>query len=284
MYKGFKLNFEGENIQNFIKNYLEKGNSFFEKIQNNITTKNFRSYLNDKKGIVNVDEIIKDWFPSLTDYHIFISHSHYDEKLAISLAGYLKEKYGLKSFVDSKLWGYSNLLLEKIDEELSKTEDKQYYSYKKRNESTSHIHNILAMSLLRMIDETECFILLDTQESIPLKDVINDKKFTFSSWIYSENIMSEFIRTRIPSRLRQNNFGEVVEASKKVEFSYELETKHLIEISLKDIVNYNNFNEPSDVLDYLYKIASNKIEKNKKKNKVINILKEKSGNRWLLGK
>ncbi len=288
MYKGFKLNFEGENIQNFIKDYIETGNNFFVKIQDkdNIANKDFRSYLNDKKGIVNVDEIIEDWFPNLTDYHIFISHSHYDEKLAISLAGYFYEKFELKCFVDSKLWGYSNSLLEKVDNECSKIENKKYYSYEKRNKSTSHIHNILAMALLKMIDETECFMLLDTQESIPLKDLINDKSFTFSSWIYSENIISEFIRTRMPLRFRQRNFGEV-EASKEPEFCYELNTKHLTKISVKEILsieeNCNNLKRPTDVLDYLYN-----IEKSRKQQKIKKILKEKIkeqiNNRWLLRK
>ncbi len=47
---------------------------------------------------------------------MFLSHSHKDEKSVIAFAGYLSS-LGIKAFVDSYIWGYSNDLLKEIDNE-----------------------------------------------------------------------------------------------------------------------------------------------------------------------
>jgi len=54
------------------------------------------------------------WFPQI-NANIFISHSHNDEKKAITLAGWISETFHLKAFIDSCVWKCSNDLLKIID-------------------------------------------------------------------------------------------------------------------------------------------------------------------------
>lgn len=51
-----------------------------------------------------------DWFPEI-NADIFISHSHGDCDLANGIAGWMNEEFGLRCFIDSNVWGYTNDLL-----------------------------------------------------------------------------------------------------------------------------------------------------------------------------
>lgn len=86
-----------------------------EKIERKLDEYEFPENSND----VDLSEVIKDWFP-LGKYHIFLSHSHGDEKKAIAISYYLKEHFGLDCFVDSCVWGYAETLLRKLDEKYCK--------------------------------------------------------------------------------------------------------------------------------------------------------------------
>ncbi|MGB1318990.1 MAG: hypothetical protein ACPG5W_12310, partial [Flavobacteriales bacterium] len=61
-------------------------------------------------GKVDASGMQENWFPQV-EADIFISHSHRNHRLAIALAGWLHGKFGLTSFIDSCIWGYSNDLL-----------------------------------------------------------------------------------------------------------------------------------------------------------------------------
>ena len=67
-----------------------------------------------------------NWFPQIKA-DIFISHSHKDKGLALALAGWLEETFGLTAFIDSCVWGYANKLLKMIDDE---------YCYQKKSMHT----------------------------------------------------------------------------------------------------------------------------------------------------
>src|SRR5690606_35011062 len=138
------------------------------------------------------------WFPQI-DADIFISHSHSDEKMAILLAGWLKETLGVYVFIDSCIWGYSNDLLRQIDNKHCLNPSGETYSYEKRNNSTSHVHMMLSTALNMMIDKTECLFFLNTPNSISTKEVISQ---TESPWIYSEISMSELVRRKKLSEYR----------------------------------------------------------------------------------
>ena len=113
--------------------------------------------------------IQNDWFGQVKA-DIFLSHAHRDEKLVVSLAGWYKEECNVQAFVDSHIWGYANDLLKKIDNKYSRLqyndEDTAAYSYKKRNESTSHVHIMLNTALEQMIDKCECLFFCKYAEFV----------------------------------------------------------------------------------------------------------------------
>ena len=110
-----------------------------------------------KDGSIDATKLQADWFPQV-DADVFISHSHRDKNLAIALSGWLNCNFGLKPFVDSCVWGYTDKLLKKIDDRYCKANGG--YSYKKRNVSTTHVHMMLFGALMEMISKSQCIFFL----------------------------------------------------------------------------------------------------------------------------
>jgi hypothetical protein len=123
-------------------------------------------------GIVNVKNLQEHWFPQIKA-DIFLSHSHKDAELATIVAGILKEELGLTTFIDSCIWGDSRGLLELLDHEHCYNQESNTYDYKRRNYTTNHLYIMLAQSLTKMIDQTECLMFLNTPNSISIKNDIH---------------------------------------------------------------------------------------------------------------
>lgn len=107
MYRGFKLNidepaFEPLSVRELsLKNHLinslnhstyydycyHKGKEIFKKYKTRVRN-NLKEYIIGESGIIDGTKLQNDWFPQI-DCDIFISHSHKDENLAITLAGWL---------------------------------------------------------------------------------------------------------------------------------------------------------------------------------------------------
>nr|MBK7064154.1 hypothetical protein [Deltaproteobacteria bacterium] len=68
----------------------------------------------------------------------------------------MEKTFGLTAFVDSSVWGDANELLAEIDNRFCWSDDRRTYDYRKRNNSTSHVHMMLATALSVMIDRCEC--------------------------------------------------------------------------------------------------------------------------------
>ena len=256
MYCGFNLAIYYEDI--FIP-YYKKGKNNFDAKKIEIEA-NLDVYLQPDNKL-NAKEIINNWFPTI-DANIFISHSHKDEKLAISLSGWLKEQFGLTSFIDSCVWGYSDDLLRKLDDEYCFQKINNTYSYKKRNNSTSHVHTMLTTALSNMMDKCECLIFLNTPSSISTGDIDESTK-TDSPWIFSEIATSKFIRKKKPERFSMegvDNRGVFDEAviSNILPIQYDTDLTHLVRLSDSELLKWNqtcseqNINKES-ALDILYK-------------------------------
>lgn len=253
MYKGFNI------IDDAIfnkKEYYDIGNGNHEN-NKNIVEKELDEYVG-KDGILDGSKIKNDWFKDI-DADIFISHSHDDADLAIKLAGWLKQEFGLTSFIDSCVWRYSNNLLKEIDNAYCKTDDGAYYSYDSRNFSTSHVHMMLSIALREMIDRTECIFFLNTPNSIHVKDVIKNE--TMSPWIYSELVTSRLIRKNKPSRITKESVLEkkYYDFAKQVnlKIKYDVNLDHLYAINYIDFFNWkkiNNGRKSKDALDNLYSL------------------------------
>ncbi|SCJ49400.1 Uncharacterised protein [uncultured Clostridium sp.] len=189
MHRGFNLNIDNSF---FSSDDYERGKKSYGKIKKDVKY-NLRKYMYEDSSL-DGNKIADEWFPNIKA-DVFISHSHTDERLAIKLAGWLEENFNLKCFIDSCVWGYADDLLFNIDNDFCFDPEKGTYRYEDRNYSTSHVHMMLSTALNSMIDNVECIIFLNTENSIQtVENVIN--KTTRSPWIYSELETTKIIRKR----------------------------------------------------------------------------------------
>ncbi|MFJ5467137.1 hypothetical protein ACIPSG_15725 [Pectobacterium sp. CHL-2024] len=197
MFKRYQINLED------IISITNEMAEIYAKIGEDLYTKFNTSYDGDIKEYLDshqelsAEQIKNDWFPQF-NADVFISHAHINEEQALILAGWLYKEFNIISFIDSKLWKYSENLLKKIDNAYTLNEDSKHYDYNKRNFSTAHVHVMLSSALIEMIDSSECLFFINSKESLSLRDELI--KNTLSPWIYTELITSEFIRLNIPLR------------------------------------------------------------------------------------
>lgn len=246
MYKCFRVN-------NFTKKEsLDSWRKVYRNQKDTIQV-NLNEYI---KPNGNIDGAIleKEWFPQIKA-DVFISHSHKDEDLAIALAGYLYNNYNLISFIDSLVWGYSNDLLKKFDINYCYMESTGTYIYEKRNQTTTHVHLMLASALSKMISNTECLFFLKTPNSINV-DAIKSGNITDSVWIYYELLMSKLIKTNKQQRNKSILYEQKQHDSLSIE--YEINTNHLIDLTSNDFDEWRNkcinINDKYKCLDYLYEM------------------------------
>ncbi len=210
-------------------------------------------------GYLDGSKMQEDWFPQLKA-DVFISHSHKDERLAITLAGWLSANFKLTSFIDSCIWGNSTDLLLEIDTQYSKLENGTY-NYDMRNISTSHVHMMLSTALNMMIDKTECLFFINSANSV----INNEKLFakTASPWLYAEIAMSKYVRRTRPVRL----LAEGAESYKvgvggpfdnSLPLSYDLDMQHLTGINIELLDKWHNtysLESNRHALDFLYALV-----------------------------
>lgn len=220
-----------------------------------------KDYLNSTINI-NSNDLTNIFFPKDKRFDIFLSHSHKDLDKALNLVGFLKKKFDLNTFVDSDFWGNITELLKEIDNEFSRADwDSTMYDYEKRNISTAHCHIMLATAIKEMIDQIECFIFLDTDESVSIK---NQKRETNSCWIYYELEISKSLKKKIPSRFikyKQFYSGfsfETIMAKgtlkEGVEINYPTNTEHLIKKDFSILKNSSINRYTVEKQSYPYKL------------------------------
>lgn len=222
MYRGFNLSLDNNC---YFKKFQKIGLESFSSQKASIEEK-INSFVGDD-GSLDGSMMQANWFPQIKA-DIFISHSHKDENLAIALAGWLKETFGLTAFIDSCVWGYANDLLKMIDDKYC-LKDIHSYSYEKRNYSTSHVHMMLSVALTQMIDNTECLFFLNTPNSITPDTIINQ---TESPWIYSEIAATRLIRKRSRKEYRLKPMVESFSEGGRItpRIKYGLPVDHLTDI------------------------------------------------------
>lgn len=260
MYRGFNLKIP----ENLVTEYYEKGLEIYDQHLTDIKATLDQFLLDDNS--LSGTKIIENWFPQI-NAHIFLSHSHADERKAIQLAGILHEKFDLITFIDSCIWGYSTDLLKEIDNNYCLNPSGKTYNYQKRNYSTSHVNLMLSTALNKMIDHCECTFFLNTPNAISSEDAVSKTK---SPWIFSEIATTQTIRRKRPYRpkLSLNKFskgGPLNEnARESLSIKYDLELSHFSEITLNDLSNWINLTaaSASDALDNLYRLKSVKNKLN----------------------
>jgi hypothetical protein len=169
------------------------------------------SYLTGE-GAIDAEAVKRDWFHEVKA-SVFISHSHTDREKAFYLAGYLKYHFNIRAFVDSAIWEDSRELQRAIDNNYSWIDQKkEHYSYDAVCASTSHVHMMLATSIAKMIDQSECFFFLETKASLTSAGAV--KQATGSPWIYFELETARSVRIRPKEEHR-----EMVKTAKTENFS-----------------------------------------------------------------
>lgn len=192
MYKGFCI--EKNSINSVLRPYQTKGttlNQTYEEVLGKLNTKKegissriAKILRGNEKGIIDGEALKSACMPTLlSNYDIFISHSHTEEDEAKALAAYLNMRYGLKCFVDGFVWGScDDDILRPLDDKWSwLNANKESYSYHKRNYSTSLVHAMLSMALLEMIDQCECCIFIKPTTDLVVSSI---EDCTTSPWIY----------------------------------------------------------------------------------------------------
>jgi hypothetical protein len=247
MFKGFDVKLDAAKFrQKVAKQGTELWDIFVRK--GKATRTNLRDTIGTKiasgKWVLSGSDIESNWFPKLMN-HVFISHSHQDEDLALALAGALKHWMKLDAFVDSSVWGYYADLQKLIYQKVTSLRGEVYGAQRTELENSivSHVHCMLTKSLVQMMDQCECLIFLNTPSSIGIRDVRGTSQETYSPWIYTEVEVSRFLRThKDPRRPKRREFAESVE-------------KVAMDEAIRDIISY-----PLN-LDHLGKVDSDGVWK-----------------------
>jgi len=275
MFHGFNLKLDNVNLLGSTTKYSEELKENKDRMMRSIKS------LIESDGSIVADNINDDWFSGLDEYHVFISHSHKDLKLAEQLANWLYEKFELKSFIDSHVWGYANDLMQELNNEYSKIPNSTTYYLEKTNNVASHVHMMLSSALDTMIDKSECLIFLNTENAINNMNVNgeNTQNYTFSPWIMSELKTSKLIKrkqdfSRKSMRSKSANFGlESLSESADLKIRHQAPLGHLISLNEENLHSWDDMSKkfivdesPYDALTVLYNERAAEeyvLEKNK---------------------
>jgi len=203
--------------------------------------------------------MIANWFPAI-ETDVFLSHSHKDADLAIGLSGWLNIEFGLTSFIDSCIWGYSEKLLRMIDDKYCYQPSTKTYNYERRNKSTSHVYMMLSTALTKMMHSCECIIFISTPRSISPKNSIESEGETDSPWIYSEIAMTSLIQKRSPKEHRERTMVKSSIAmdslNESLQVKYDVDLSHLTLLTAADLNAWYKSNQKtsSQSLDALYNL------------------------------
>ncbi len=265
MFKGYNLSLSNDDIDRLggiadksisaVTNSLSSNKEVIRNKSEVLLEKGFLNFsVQNNKGDLDGIKLIEEWFPDISA-DVFISHSHKDEKLAINLATWLYDNFGLISFIDSTVWGYSNELLKELDNIYCLNENGETYNYDKRNLTTSHVHMMLSTALNKMIDRTECMFFLNTSNSI------NDNNQTYSPWLYSELATFSIVEKKDPRNTLEMINKMIFESKQSVEqrnfnIKYEADLSNLRAIDWLDLLSWQQRNKNrtkgSETLDLLY--------------------------------
>lgn len=210
-------------------------------------------------------EVANQLFPSGSP-DVFLSHSFNDREDVSRLANAIEE-LGLQVFVDSEVWESVYDLLRRVDDEYCRQPESTTYYYSKRNHSTANVYMILNSALHHMIDRSEVFIFVGSENSLiaSTSDTTQsspDRQKTCSPWIHSELTISSMIRRVEPKRFRKK-FIDKSEASmehleeRKLTVHHPAPVDHLLDLGDETLNIWlsSTRHQGDSALDFLYKLT-----------------------------
>lgn len=217
-----------------------------------------------KNGVIEAQALSNEQFP-IQQRHVFISHSNKDADIAKVFA-YILSLFGIECFIDSMIWNNISDLQRELDERYCWLHRGTTFNYKKRNNSTAHVHTMLLTALFEMIDICECCVFIESDNSLIRLDDINDtnKKSTFSPWIFSEINYIDKIRINIPKRHKTRLYSEggALNESYKLKIVYPMDyIDSMITLTNKNLQSLclykgkNEYTSGEDLLDILYRVT-----------------------------
>ncbi len=274
MFVGFNLKIDFDYSNDDFEKFIEENkeiNEFYsigrgvQEVYKKRIFQSIKAYIENEGGALDANLIMDSWFPK-NKFHIFLSHSHNDLKLARLIAGVLKKVHNLDVFIDSNIWLNYKELLKIIDDKYCLSNANLcLYDYESCTYSASHIHIMLMNSLNNIIDNTECLFFLNTPNSVSVEDTINNK--TYSPWVFSEIETSRIIRKITPERFLEKRTStklfskeiiavEHLNVNQSLKIEYTLNNKHLINLEENEFDEWLQIstNTPEIALNNLYLI------------------------------
>ena len=250
MFCGFNVSLDASQFRKCFSD-VKGGDALWEsfvaksKAKRGVIENEVKSKVMSGKWVINGADVESNWFPKIQN-HVFISHSHQDEELALGLTGALKEWLNIDAFVDSSVWGYYRDLQKRLFSAVKGrtvnglTKDELLELW---NTCAAHVHCMLSKSLIQMMDQCECLLFLNTPASIAIQDIKANGSCTYSPWIYTEIEASRMLRThRDPRRSQQGLIKESSATGKDAALEclveYPLNLDHLTSISTQDVCSW----------------------------------------------
>lgn len=217
--------------------------------------------------LINGSRLQETWFPvddPMMNFDVFISHSHKDiDKYVKPFASWLYDHLGLRCFIDSEFWLFADDLLRILDDIYALDSTRKIYNYRIRNYTTSHIHAMLSMALLKMMAKTECVLFVDSDNSIKYTAGQAD---TPSPWIYEEICFANNLEIKIPDRLKKeyvhiNEEEQRSFSSRDLNIHYKVDIDRFYNIT-QDLLNVIKSKKLKNhfALDFLHKKALAKFQ------------------------
>ncbi|MCU0104181.1 hypothetical protein N7603_00705 [Acholeplasma vituli] len=250
MYKIIRVIAKNDSLNNFKPKKDEVSQNPFTKL---VFTGLFES-TKSSENVIDMNKEMDKRFP-IIDHHIFLSHSHMDIEKARIFKKYLEQTFNVKVFLDADIWENSKDFLKELDNQYCLNTGGETYNYDKRNVTTAHVHMVLATSLLKAIDKTECVILFESENYGQSPNVEFE---TRSAWIYYEIMISRMIKPNHPKRML-NEQGTLRHSFQDQAFKfdplYRLKLDDIKTNSIEQIMSIERLQlKGNDFLDKLYSL------------------------------
>ena len=117
---------------------------------------------------------------------------------------------------------------------------------------------MLNSALNHMLDKTECLWFINTENSVIPLDKIGKPDQTISPWIYSEIVMANTLRKKIPERYgyEKRSLEHASKLNESVLITHQIEMENFREVDSSIFLDWKrNKNSEEHALDTLYRIT-----------------------------